>query len=158
MSEKKSWSHREPAPTVNVPPDPVVANVTPATSAGTVARPRGSAATTTLSSATTRAIRRSTARGAAAGDGPSATGTPNSETSSEPSAPSTGHWVVPVDPMTFAYQANKVATAILNGEIDLDVARTYASVARTVAQAMNTEVNRARLEQSLPDLSMKEPQ
>jgi len=72
--------------------------------------------------------------------------------------PSTGHWAVPVDPMTFAYQANKVATAILNGEIDLDVARTYASVARTVAQAMNTEVNRARLEQSLPDLSMKEPQ
>ena len=72
--------------------------------------------------------------------------------------PSTTRWVVPVDPMTFAYQANKVATAILNGEIDLDVARTYASVARTVAQAMNTEVNRARLEQSLPDLSMKEPQ
>ena len=56
--------------------------------------------------------------------------------------------------MAFAAQANQVATAILNGEVDLDVARTYASVARTVAQAMNTEVNRARLYETLPDLEL----
>ena len=65
------------------------------------------------------------------------------------------HWGEPVDPMSFASQANAVATAILNGTIDLDTAKAYASVARTVAQAMNTEVNRARLEQTLPDLELR---
>jgi hypothetical protein len=44
--------------------------------------------------------------------------------------------------MEFAAQANAVATLLLNGEIDVDTARTYSSVARTVAQAMSTEVSR----------------
>jgi len=44
---------------------------------------------------------------------------------------------------------------VLTGEVDLDTARTYAAVARTVAQAMNTEVNRARLEQGIPNLSLR---
>jgi hypothetical protein len=57
--------------------------------------------------------------------------------------------------MSFASQANRVATMVLTGEVDLDTARTYAAVARTVAQAMNTEVNRARLEQGIPNLSLR---
>jgi hypothetical protein len=54
--------------------------------------------------------------------------------------------------MEFAAQANAVATLLLNGEIDVDVARTYSAVARTVAQAMSTEVSRARFVQSEPSL------
>lgn len=54
--------------------------------------------------------------------------------------------------MEFAAQANAVATLLLNGEIDLETARTYSSVARTVAQAMSTEVSRARFIQSEPSL------
>ncbi len=43
---------------------------------------------------------------------------------------------------------------VLNGELDLDTARLYSSVARTVAQAMSTEVSRARFVQQMPDLSL----
>jgi hypothetical protein len=57
--------------------------------------------------------------------------------------------------MTFAAQANRLATMLLNGEVDFETARTYAAVARTIAQAMNTEVNRARLEGTMPDLRLK---
>jgi hypothetical protein len=57
--------------------------------------------------------------------------------------------------MGFAAQANRVATMLLRGQIDFETARTYAAVARTVAQAMNTEVNRARLEQNMPDLRLR---
>jgi hypothetical protein len=45
---------------------------------------------------------------------------------------------------------------VLNGTMDLDTARTYSSVARTVAQAMSTEVSRARFVQSEPSLSLDE--
>ena len=135
-------------------PESVVVSVPAATSASTARPPKASATTTTPSSDTTPGTPTSTGSGHAVGVTVSATGTPNSERSSEPSLPSTGHWAEPIDPMTFAAQANAVATGVLNGTIDLDTARTYAAVARTVAQAMNTEVNRARLEQSLPNLSL----
>ena len=58
--------------------------------------------------------------------------------------------------MDFAAQANRVATMVLNGEMDLDVARTYSSLARTVAQAMSTEVSRARFVQSEPTLTLSQ--
>lgn len=56
--------------------------------------------------------------------------------------------------MAFAAQANRVATMVLNGEIDLEVARTYSSMARTVAQAMSTEVSRARFVRTQPTLDL----
>lgn len=43
---------------------------------------------------------------------------------------------------------------VLNGTMDLDAARTYSSVARTVAQAMSTEVSRSRFLQSEPSLDL----
>lgn len=52
----------------------------------------------------------------------------------------------------FASQANEVANRILNGEIDLDTARAYSAVARTVAQAVTSEVVRARFLKAMPDL------
>lgn len=41
---------------------------------------------------------------------------------------------------------------LLNGEIDLDTARSYSGIARTVAQAAAQETMRARLLQTEPDL------
>jgi hypothetical protein len=46
-----------------------------------------------------------------------------------------------------------VATMLLNGEIDLDTARSYSGIARTVAQAAAQETMRARMLQGEPDLS-----
>ena len=45
---------------------------------------------------------------------------------------------------------------VLNGTMDLDTARTYSSVARTVAQAMSTEVSRARFIAVEPALDLPE--
>jgi len=66
------------------------------------------------------------------------------------------HWRKPRDAKTFAAQANEVATMILNGEINLDVARTYSGVARTMAQVLSAEVYRARFLQQEPNLSLEE--
>lgn len=54
----------------------------------------------------------------------------------------------------FAAQANDIATRILNGEIELETARVYASVARVVAQALSTSVTQARFLKEVPDLSL----
>lgn len=43
---------------------------------------------------------------------------------------------------------------ILNGEIDLDTARTYSGVARTMAQVLSAEVYRSRFLQQAPDLTL----
>lgn len=86
----------------------------------------------------------------------SAGGTPISERSGVPSNGSKGPWRKPRDAKTFAAQANEVATMILNGEIDLDVARTYSGVARTMAQVLSAEVYRARFLQQEPNLSLEE--
>ena len=63
-------------------------------------------------------------------------------------------WRRPKDAAGFAAQANRVATMILNGELDLDTARTYSGVARTMAQVLSAEVYRARFLQQAPDLSL----
>lgn len=47
-----------------------------------------------------------------------------------------------------------VATMVLNGTMDLEGARVYSSVARTVAQAMSTEVSRSRFVQAEPSLDL----
>lgn len=73
-----------------------------------------------------------------------------------PSRPSTKHWRTPVNVREFASQANEVASMVLNGEMDVNVARIYSGLARTVAQAMSTEVSRARFLSQLPDLSFME--
>lgn len=52
----------------------------------------------------------------------------------------------------FAAQANMVATDLLNGEIDIDSARTYSSLARGVAQMMSINVTRARFLKEEPVL------
>jgi hypothetical protein len=45
---------------------------------------------------------------------------------------------------------------VLNSGIDLDVARTYSGVARTMAQVLSAEVYRARHLKQEPNLSLEE--
>lgn len=54
-----------------------------------------------------------------------------------------------------------MATAVLNGEVQgdsLEAARLYAGLARTVAQAMTTEVQRARFLGLAPELNFEAPE
>lgn len=74
-----------------------------------------------------------------------------SESSEKPSNDSSKLWKAPKNIKEFAAQANLVATQVLNGEIDIDTARTYSAIARTVAQAVNTELGKARITQQEPD-------
>lgn len=77
---------------------------------------------------------------------------PTSLISGEPSKPSTGRYRLPRSVHEFAGQANLIATQVLNGDIDLETARAYSAIARTVAQAVTAETTRARILRSTPDL------
>lgn len=57
----------------------------------------------------------------------------------------------------FAGQVNAVASMVLRGEMDLERARVYSGLARTVAQSMSTEVSRARFVAAEPDLTLEDP-
>lgn len=81
---------------------------------------------------------------------------PTSKNSDEPSSGSTRRWRQPRNVREFAAQANAVATMVLNGDMPTDTARTYSSVARTVAQAMSTEVSKARFVKQEPQLTLSE--
>ena len=83
------------------------------------------------------------------------TSTQTSSTCEMPSSDSKEPWRKPRTVREFAAQANEVATKILNGEIDMEVARSYASLARVVAQSASVEVTRARFLKREPDLSLE---
>ena len=104
---------------------------------------------------TTRATPTSAESGSATTASGSAGTSQTSRNSDGPSHSSKTHWQKPKIVRGFAAQANDVATRVLNGEIDLEIARTYSSVARTIAQSMSIEVTRARFLKELPDLSLE---
>ena len=76
-----------------------------------------------------------------------------SSTSTSPSSGSTPRWKQPRTVREFASQVNAVASRVLNGEIDLDVARTFSGLARVVAQSVSSEVTRSRFAKQTPDMS-----
>jgi len=132
------------------PPERVDFNARAATKHATERQKTASAGTTTPSSATTPATPTSTSDGAASGRSEPDGESPTSKTSDEPSK----GWTAPHSIKDFAKQVNLVATMVLNGEIDLDTARAYGQLARTVAQATSIEVTKARFAQQMPDLSL----
>lgn len=83
---------------------------------------------------------------------PGSGSTQTSRQLSGPSKPSSKPWRAPRNVREFAAQASLVGTKILNGEIDLETARAYSSVARTVAQSVSSETVRARMLKQAPDL------
>jgi len=56
--------------------------------------------------------------------------------------------------MEFTSQVNAVANKVLNGEIDLDTARTFSALARVVASGVNAEVSRSRFLKAAPELCL----
>lgn len=87
---------------------------------------------------------------------PTSTSPTNSKNSAEPLSDSNESWRTPNSVRDFAAQANRVATMVLNGQIDKETARTYSTLARVVAQAASIEVTRARFLKEAPDLSLEE--
>lgn len=138
------------AQTAGDPPVQGGSSVPAATSDDTGELNKGVVVTTTPSSATTPDTPRSTESGADAGSSVEASGSPTSK----PFAPPSTHWTKPRTVKGFAAQVNDVATRLLNGEIDLETARAYGQLARTVAQATSIEVTRARFLQQEPSMSL----
>lgn len=142
------------ARTVVAQPESADDSVPAATGSATDRRRKATDATTTRSSGTTPATPPSTGSGATDTKSGSVSASPTSRTSDAPSSGSTRRWRQPRNVREFAAQANAVATMVLNGTMDLESARTYSSVARTVAQAMSTEVSRARFVAIEPSLDL----
>jgi hypothetical protein len=128
----------------------------PATSGATELTRRDGRGTARRSRNTSAATTPAGVSGSTAGGNGSVGASQTSKPSEPPSTPSTRRWRRPKDAAAFAAQANSVATMILNGELDLDTARTYSGVARTMAQVLSAEVYRARFLQQAPDLSLEE--
>lgn len=97
-------------------------------------------------------MRRTTGNG---GKEHTSTSPPNSAPSDEQSSDSKKFWPTPTNVGEFASQANKLATMVLNGHVDPEVARTYATLARVVAQAASISVSRSRFLKTEPDLSLE---
>ena len=87
---------------------------------------------------------------------PEGTYPPNSTNSDGPASSSNKQWRQPRSAREFASQANAVATMLLNGRLDLETARAYATLTRTIAQTLSTEVSKARFLEKPPDLSLDE--
>lgn len=145
------------ARTAAVQPAQEGVSVPAATSAATSRRNRNA---TTSTSGESRSTPKPTGRSASSGSTTTASAsagtTPTSPASEPPSSESSKQWRKPRDAKSFAAQANEVATLILNGAIDLDVARAYSGVARTMAQVLSAEVYRARFLQQEPNLSLED--
>lgn len=65
-----------------------------------------------------------------------------------------GEWRRPRDMHDLAAQANRVATMVLNGTIDLGKANTYAALNRVVVEAMSLEASRNQFLRRSPNLSL----
>lgn len=133
---------------------PADGNARDATADGTGRPNTADDATTTPSSDTTRGTRTST--GSGPGDGANEPADPSrtSNGSGGHSPRSKRRWRQPRDAGDLATQASHVATMVLNGDIDPEVARLFTATARVAAQAMSTKVTRARFLGSEPDLTL----
>jgi hypothetical protein len=77
-----------------------------------------------------------------------------STSSGAPSSPSKRRYRRPTTPLQLAAQASDVATSLLNGLIDLEVARAYGTIARVTAQALSTEIQTGRFLKQTVSLDM----
>lgn len=81
---------------------------------------------------------------------------PQSTRSASPLSDLSGSWVRPKSVKQFTAQVNAVSTMLLNGNLDLETARAYGSLARTTAQAIGSELMAARMRNEKPDLEFEE--
>lgn len=90
----------------------------------------------------------------ATANGPGTTPTPDSLSFDVPVLPSKKRYTSPTTAVALASLVTQVATQVLNDEIDLDKARVFSGLVRTAAQAMSTEVARARSEKQIAALEL----
>jgi hypothetical protein len=83
---------------------------------------------------------------------------PNSGNCSLPTKPLNERWRQPKTVKQFSAQVNAVATKVLNGQIDMDIARAYATLSRVLAQTISVEVTRSRFLKQSPDLGIDAPE
>jgi putative effector of murein hydrolase len=76
------------------------------------------------------------------------------KTSEKPARNLKKHWSKPNSIKELASQVNIVATMVLNKELDIETARSYSGLVRTIAQAASMEVARGRLSKTVPDLTL----
>lgn len=136
-------------------PAKAAGNARRATNGATAAHPKASADTTTPLSATWADTPTSIDSGGTSTKSESASESPTSKRSAGRSVGSKGHWRQPATVKEFAAQVNAIATAVLNGEVTGETmasVRLYSALVRTVAQAMTTEVQRARFLGEAPQL------
>jgi hypothetical protein len=88
------------------------------------------------------------------GKKPGTTHPPQSMRSTTQSSASKERWRQPKTIMEFASQVNSVCNRVLNGKIDMEVAKTYSALARVVTQSANIEVAQARLSHAPPELRL----
>lgn len=63
-------------------------------------------------------------------------------------------WSKPGNARALASQANEVATMLLNEEIPIEQARTFAALARVISQLTTAEVMRSRYLKQQPNLKL----
>lgn len=63
-------------------------------------------------------------------------------------------WHTPTNARELAKQANKMATMLLNNEVDINTAQKYSALVRGISQLMSIEVAKARIEKTKIDLDL----
>lgn len=78
-----------------------------------------------------------------------------SEKSGRRSSDSKQQYRRPKDARAFAAQVNDVTTKFLNGELEIETVRAYASLARVVSQTLSVQVTHSRFVKQEPNLSLE---
>ena len=81
---------------------------------------------------------------------------PTSTSSAGPISGLNKRWRRPTSARQLASQATAVATKLLNGELDLETARAYGTMTRSIAQMLSVEVTKARFLDKEPDMGLGE--
>lgn len=63
-------------------------------------------------------------------------------------------WQKPTTALAVAEQAADVSTQLLNGKVELETAKGYASLIRGIAQLLTAEIQKARLDRRPASLSL----
>lgn len=63
-------------------------------------------------------------------------------------------WHTPTNARELAIQANKMATLLLNNQVDINIAQKYSALVRGISQLMSIEVAKARLEKTKINLDL----
>ena len=109
------------------------------------------------SSDTTSDTRKSTGSGHGAGKRKRGDLSPlRSTPSARASNSSMPSWKQPTTVHQLACQVSAAGTLLLNGKLNLEVARTYSSMMRATAQLVHSEIHRARMAENPPDLTLAE--